>query len=416
MNAASACAAALAGLPGMGPATLVRLLGAHDPSVLWDLIKAGEVKRPQRNVGTTGRGPSWAACARQVDPERLIRGYTDRGIDVTWWGDDRYPTSLLHDPEPPGVLFWRGDLGRLAQPRVAVIGTRRCTPDGRAIAFELGRDLAAAGVCVVSGLALGIDGAAHCGAVSAGGAGTVGVAASGVDVAYPPRHAQLWEEVVADGAVCAETPPGSPAQAWRFPSRNRVIAGLSQMVVVVESHAGGGSMITVEAALRRNLDVRAVPGSIRSPASAGPNHLLADGAAPVRHAGDILDALGEVEPWPPQRYHLRAPRPRRAKSVGSNAPADPGPQNPTSLPAAAEVPGPLVSRDQPASVSPRGADPATAQTSAVLDALGWRPTTLNAVTDRCGLPVAVVVSALDQLERTGLVTCSGAWWSRHRLP
>jgi DNA processing protein len=396
----------------MGPATLVRLLAAHDPSALWELIRTGEVERAGRSEAA-GRGQSWASLARQIDPERLVRGYTERGIEVTWWGDDRYPSSLLDDPEPPGVLFWRGDLGWLAHRTVALIGTRRCTPDGRAIAFELGRDLAAAGVCVVSGLALGIDGAAHLGALSASGAGTVGVAASGVDVAYPPRHAHLWEEVVAHGLVCAETPPGSPAQAWRFPSRNRVIAGLSRMVVVVESHAGGGSMITVDAALRRNLEVRAVPGSIRSPASAGPNQLLADGAAPVRHAGDILDALGELRPWPPEQYHLRPTRPPRNPTLDRTTPAAPT----TAATTHAAPPLEATRRARPVDLVPPARPVATdVAAKAVLDAVGWRPSTLNAVADRSGLPVGVVVSALHELEGAGLVTCSGAWWSRHRVP
>jgi DNA processing protein len=163
------------------------------------------------------------------------------------------------------------------------------------VAFDLGRDLAAAGVCVISGLALGIDGAAHHGALKARGesvVGPVGVAASGVDVPYPKRHHALWEKVVESGAVLSETLPGRPAEAWRFPVRNRIIAGLSQLVVVVESHARGGSLITAEAALERGIEVRVVPGPVRSSASAGSNQLLYDGPGPVRDARDILDALG----------------------------------------------------------------------------------------------------------------------------
>lgn len=183
----------------------------------------------------------------------------------------------------------------------------------------MGRDLAAAGICVVSGLALGIDGAAHAGALSFGqdvtgstsrrGTGATGAApappagvgASGVDVPYPRRQTRLWEQVAQIGVILSETPPGRPAQAWRFPARNRIIAALSQMVVVVESHQAGGSLITAEAAIYRGIDVRAVPGPVRSPASAGSNQLLHDGPAPVRNAQDVLDGLGIFLPGPERR-------------------------------------------------------------------------------------------------------------------
>ena len=228
---------------------------------------------------------------------------TERGIGVTWWGAPTYPAALIDDPEPPGVLFWRGSLTALDRPCVALVGTRRATPDGRAIAFELGRDLAAAGVCVVSGLALGIDGAAHAGAVRGsagpGAAGHGGCGRQRRRRALPPPPPQLWEEVVATGAVVSETLPGAPAEAWRFPVRNRIIAGLSRMVVIVESHRAGGSLITAEAALARGVELRVVPGSVHSAASAGSNQLLYDGPGPVRSARDILDGLGLFRPDPP---------------------------------------------------------------------------------------------------------------------
>jgi DNA processing protein len=253
----------------------------------------------------------------------------------------------------------------------------------------MGRDLAAAGVCVISGLALGIDGAAHAGALSMPEGSTVGVAASGVDVPYPPRHTHLWELVASQGAVCSETPPGQPAQAWRFPSRNRVIAGLSRLVVVVESHATGGSLLTVEAALARGIDVAAVPGPVRSPASAGTNQLLTDGPAPVRHAGDILDLLGRVAPWPPPGHHRR---PRRLVRT-----------LPTSQRAAV-----------PSSAEPTSASTLSGEARLVLDAIGWRSVSLNRIVDGSGLAVGTVVARLDELEAQGLVATDGAWWRRAR--
>jgi DNA processing protein len=284
--------------------------------------------------------------------------------------------------------------------RVAIVGTRRCTPDGSDIAYRLGHDLSDAGVCVISGLALGIDGAAHAGALatrreagdhgSVGGGevdghgevdgpgvgGTVGVAASGVDVVYPRQHAGLWREMVRVGAILSETPPGHPAQAWRFPSRNRLIAGLAEMVVVVECHSKGGSWHTVEAAIKRGVDVGAVPGSVRSAASVGTNRLLHEGATPVRDAQDVLDALGV--------FDVRRARPQA-----------PGPAVP---------PGPT----SPASAS----GPMRTMEDAVLAAVGWRPLCLDEVVERSGLPLAAVVIALERLEERGALGAEEGWWVR----
>jgi DNA processing protein len=385
---AAGYAAALAALPGMGPATLVDLLDADDPAGAWRRVRAGEIGRPEpRRSKTRQRRTTWAEQAERIDPAALAEAGRAAGIQVTWWGDDRYPAALCDDPQPPGVLFWRGDLSCLKRPCVALVGTRRATHDGRAIAFELGRDLAAAGVCVISGLALGIDGAAHAGALTMPEGSTVGVAASGVDVPYPPRHARLWEQLVASqGAVCSETPPGQPAQAWRFPSRNRVIAGLSRLVVVVESHATGGSLLTVEAALARGIDVAAVPGPVRSPASAGTNQLLTDGPAPVRHAGDVLDLLGRVAPWPPPGHHRRPRRlARRPLPTARGAAVHSG----------AEPMSVLALSDE---------------ARLVLDAVGWRSVSLNRVVEASGLAVGTVAARLDELEAQGLVAKDGAWW------
>jgi DNA processing protein len=420
-------AAALAALPGMGPATLVRILSTRTPEEAWAAVRQGQIIRPERRRidpdghrgaaapvapslpwdGQDGIGPPGPVPGRLPWAVAATAARRDAGIGVTWWGDDRYPAALATDPEPPGVLFWRGDLAWLGYPTVALVGTRKCTPDGRATAFELGRDLAAAGVCVVSGLALGIDGAAHAGALAMDGAGTVGVAASGVDVVYPPAHDGLWARVVGHGAVCSETPPGCPAQAWRFPARNRVIAALSRLVVVVESHRCGGSLITVEAALRRGIEVRAVPGPVRSPASAGSNQLLADGPAPVRHAGDVLDALGSIGPWPPAGMHLRPRCPRPGPPLLPPPPSPPGPGSGTGR----RSPDPVAADPEAADPEAVG-PPGHPSVDTVLAAVGWRPSTLNQVVHDSGLPVAVVDAALDVLVERGLVAVHSSWWSR----
>jgi DNA processing protein len=306
------------------------------------------------------------------------------GIAVCWPGAPGFPTVLQQGPAPAGVLFSAGTVGDLDQlRRVAVVGTRRCTPDGADVAYRLGYDLAAAGVCVVSGLALGIDGAAHAGALAAArdaaGGGTaagatVGVAASGVDVVYPRQHTGLWREVVRTGAVLSETPPGRPAQGWRFPSRNRLIAGLAEMVVVVECHAQGGSWHTVEAAIRCGVEVGAVPGPVRSDASVGSNRLLHEGATPVRGAQDVLDALRIFEGTP------------------SGARAGRAAQGPETGPATS-----LDSMDQ-----------------VVLGAVGWRPLCLDEIVERSRLPVTAVVVCLERLEGQGAVGGDGDWWVRRR--
>ncbi len=396
----AAYAAALSGLPGMGPATLVAVLGRWEPRRAWERVRAGRLQRPPRGQGLDFEsrqtrqtpldgafdsgsircsGRTWAELSRGFDPETWWAPIAGRGIGVTWPGLATYPVALADDPHPPGVLFWRGALECLDRPCVAIVGTRRATPDGRSVAFELGRDLAGSGICVVSGLALGIDGAAHLGSLRAvdqpGAVGPVGVAASGVDVVYPRRHAGLWEQVVAAGAVVSETPPGRPAQAWRFPARNRVIAGLVRMVVVVESHAAGGSLITVEAALERGVEVRVVPGPVHSPASAGTNQLLYDGPGPVRSARDVLDALGMFLP-DSKAHHARA----------------------------------QVGVEDEASLVPVLSSAA----KAVLAAVEWRPSSLNHIVDRSATSVGTALRALDELEATGWVASERGWWVRRR--
>jgi DNA processing protein len=272
----------------------------------------------------------------------------------------------VHDPEPPALLFVRGELESLDRPRVAVIGTRRCSQSGRVVARELGRDLAEAGVCVLSGLALGIDGAAHGGALSVPGAAPVAVVGTGLDVVYPAAHRELWERVATAGAVLSEYPLGTPPDRWRFPARNRLLAALADVVVVVESHLHGGSLHTVESALERDRTVMAVPGSVRNPSATGTNGLLAAGCAPVRDADDVLVVLG-----------LDGAVSRR--SAGESAPA-----------------------------APDGDE------GAVLAAVGWEPATLEQVAARLDAPLGPVAVHLLSLERAGWVAERAGWYERVR--
>jgi len=429
---AGAFAAGLASLPGVGPGWLFEMLSSRAPQEVWELVSKGVVVRPTRarprpegplHGPGCGHAPhqTWAELAQRLDLEALWGRLRRHGIAVTFPGAAGFPSRLLDGPAPAGVLFALGDLAVVERrPCVAVVGTRRCSPEGRAVAYELGYDLARAGVCVVSGLALGVDGAAHAGAVAAqadmaaaaahrAGADvprgtTAGVAASGVDVVYPRQHIALWRAVARVGVVLSETPPGMPAQSWRFPSRNRVIAGLADMVVVVECHAAGGSWHTVEAALRRGTEVGAVPGPVRSSASVGTNTLLHEGATPIRGAADVLDALGLLG------GAGRVPRAGCAARAG-HAGAGPVAQGRATLPAPGVPPalrhrgGGPVERSRPGEeVDPLGTQ--------VLSAVGWSPTCLDEVVERSGLPLAVVVLVLDRLESAGAVLAEAGWWWR----
>lgn len=306
---------ALATLDGMGSASLRTLLALGSPSEVWERICRGSVDARLRNaLAPVARDASggWAAQARSVDPVALWTRWRSRGIGVVSIGSPSYPACLLDDLDPPVLLFHRGDLDALAHPRVAVIGTRRATGYGRRVAHELGLDLASAGVCVVSGLALGIDAAAHNGAVAASDralgstvethvdpsvsgptqAGPVAVVGGGVDAPGPSTNAALARRVVDVGAVLSEAPPGTRPAPWRFPVRNRILAALAPVVVVVESAERGGSMLTVEQAQLRDRTVLAVPGPVDSPASAGTNALISEGALVCRGADDVVSALG----------------------------------------------------------------------------------------------------------------------------
>ncbi len=208
--------------------------------------------------------------------------------------DDTYPRGLARLVDAPALLFVRGEIAALQGPSVALVGARAATVYGKEVAFELGRALAATGVVVVSGLARGIDAAAHRGALQAGGV-TVAVLACGPDTIYPAEHRELAEAISERGALVTEFPPGAAPRRHHFPLRNRLISALSRVTVVVEARERSGSLITAEHALEQGVELMAVPGPITSPASAGPNRLLREGAAPVLEPMDVLAALGVEE-------------------------------------------------------------------------------------------------------------------------
>ena len=208
------------------------------------------------------------------------------------YGNEAYPDILINIPDPPVVLFYRGNLEKfLTMPAIAVIGSRRCTTYGKKVARTLARDFVRSGVAVVSGLARGIDGEAHRGVIEAGGV-TMAILGNGLDVCYPPEHARLSEKVLEKGVLLSEYPPGTEPARYRFPERNRLISGFSRGVVVVEAGRKSGTMITVNTALDQGRDVFAVPGEVTRALSMGTNMLLRDGAGVVITAADVLEPLG----------------------------------------------------------------------------------------------------------------------------
>jgi len=237
---------------------------------------------------------SFLERAAERDPLRLQQAVSESGAWATCRHDDLYPDPLRDLGDAPAVIFGRGGVGILARldrgGAVTIVGSRRPSRYGRELAGELGAELAAAGFAVVSGMALGIDSAAQSGALRAGGV-TIALLGCGVDIAYPSRSAGLYAEIVERGLVLAELPPGTEPRRWTFPARNRLMAALGSMTVVVEARERSGSLITAEMAQDLDRDVGAVPGLVGSSPAAGTNGLIREGAHLVRNAQDVLDGL-----------------------------------------------------------------------------------------------------------------------------
>lgn len=291
---------ALACLPAMSPLRLRHLLRHHSPDDAFERLRSGAALSPMVTRHITAEG---VAALRQQAAHTSIDAAVERcvqaGISVVDSGDADWPPSFACQPDAPAALFVRGALSALTRRRVGIVGTRNATAAGRATAHQLGHDLAEAGITVVSGLARGIDGAAHLGVMSvppgndlAARGLAAAVVGSGLDVPYPLRHRELWERVGQSGVLLSEHPPGARPEPWHFPLRNRIIAALSEVLVVVESRERGGSLITANCALDLGVEVMVVPGSTHSRASAGTNQLLFDGASIVRSADDVLTQLG----------------------------------------------------------------------------------------------------------------------------
>lgn len=275
-------------LPGVGPIKVRRLVQYFG--------SAGAALRA--SPGDFGRlAGREAASARSGSDVRTrvaesLRRAEELGIATLGWNDERYPAGLWNLADPPPILFVRGRLDLLGAPgAVCVVGARRATARARDVAERLGVALGRAGVVTVSGLALGVDGAVHAGALSAGGA-AVAVLGSGPDVASPRTHTRLFQRVLDHGLIVSEFVPGTSAAPYHFPRRNRILAALGAVTVVVEAGRRSGSLITVDHALDLGREIWSVPGPIDSSACAGSNRLLVDGARPLVSIGDFVSEVG----------------------------------------------------------------------------------------------------------------------------
>ena len=360
---------ALASLPLVGPSRLRSLLGlvaTHGGGAVWDAVRAGMLDPSDISASSRSDGRTvldrWSAAAQRIDPQQRWEAHVAAGVGLAVHGSPAYPTVLVDDDDPPPVVFWQGDIDALAGARVGIVGTRRATRYGVDVAHSLAAGLSLAGVAVVSGLALGIDGAAHRAAVAVDGAPPIAVVGSGLDTVYPRANRALWHRVIERGVVLSEYPLGTPAAAWRFPARNRIIAALSDVVVVVESQSTGGALGTAVEAARRARPVFAVPGPVTAPSSAGTNQLLFDGCAPARSVDDVLLALG------------RAPRDVRVAADHRPVP--------------------------------------TGDAARVLSALPWHAIPLERVVVDTGLALGVVALALDALEQDGWIVQRSGWIER----
>jgi DNA processing protein len=274
--------------------------------------------------------------------------------------DSIYPKALLEIANPPAILYAKGNLDCLASPCLAVVGSRNSTPQGEKNAEDFSENLSRQGLCIVSGMAIGIDGAAHRGALKANGA-TIAVVGTGLDIVYPAKHRNLAHQIVSHGLILSEFPLGTPSKAQNFPRRNRIISGLSLGCLVIEANLDSGSLITARLAAEQGREVFAIPGSIHSPVAKGCHQLIKQGAKLVESTDDILSEL------------------RLLIDVKSATPISPS-----------------------GSLPKRANEPSEANT--VLDSMGFEPVHFDTLLSLTGLTVSALSTMLTLLELDGKVS------------
>ena len=360
----------LATAPGIGRAAARRLLAA--------LGSPERVLEADVDTLSALAGPDIAGLLKRHDPRDDARlDATERWLataepgmprDIVALGDPRYPELLLRSTDPPLLLFTLGRVELLAAPGVAIVGSRSATPQGMDNARAFGRFLSGRGLTIASGLAMGIDGAAHEGGL-AGPGSTVAFVGTGLDRVYPARHADLARRIARQGLVCSEYPLGTDSRGHHFPQRNRLIAGVTLGTLVVEAAVESGSLITARLALECGREVFAIPGSIHSPQSRGCHRLIQEGAKLVETGDDILREL-RLDANGPAAARLSTPRPSLFAATddgGAPEPATPRPE------------------------------------AALVAALGHDPVTVDVLAARTGLPSERLAARLLELELAGQV-------------
>lgn len=360
----------LAAVPGLGAERQRSLLAAF--GLPRHIFGAGR----SALAAVVGRELADAVLAPAPDEhiERALAWAAEPGSHLLTLADDAYPRALLDIADPPVLLYVKGDPALLQRPAIALVGARSATVQGEANAAAFAQSLAEAGLVIVSGLALGVDAAAHRGALAAGG--TVAVIGTGIDRIYPARNATLAREIAASGAIVSEFPLGTPPLPHNFPRRNRIIAGLSQGVLVVEAALNSGSLITARLATESGREVFAIPGSIHSPLARGCHRLIRDGAKLVETAEDVIEELRGRLGWP-----APAPEPRERRRQGGKASASRA--DDSAAPAQQTVPG------------------LDDEAARVLQIIGHDPVDIDTLAGRCGLTVDALYAILLPLELDG---------------
>ena len=397
---------------GLRPAALRALLGAFG-------LPQNILAQPFAALATVAGAQAARAALAEPGPdfapqlEALRVWCAAPGNALLTLADPAYPPRLLAMPDPPALLYAKGRLDLLHARAVAVVGSRNATPQAVEDAARFARTLAAAGLTVVSGLALGVDGAAHCGALDERG-GTVAVIGTGADLVYPAVHHALATQIAARGAIVSEWPLGTPARSANFPQRNRVIAALAEGVVVVEAAERSGSLITARLANEMGRDVFALPGSIHAPLTRGCHGLIKQGAQLVETPEEVLEALNIGQPTGSGRARA-AHRAHRGAKV-------PVPIDHMQRDANETLPLPLAS-PQPAPTLPERATARKQGISApaglgadalcLLEALGHAPATVEILAQRTDMSEAALQGTLLQLELAGhLDALQGGWFVR----
>ncbi len=365
----------LARSPGIGPKSHRRLIERFGSA------RAAVEALPR--LLATGRWPGVELAAR--DPvEAELEAIEALGARLLLLDEPDYPERLRALADAPPVLLARGAVELLGRPSVAVVGARNASAHGRLLAARLARELSEAGLVVVSGLARGIDTAAHGGALE-GRSSTVAVLASGIDRPYPEENAELLERIAGAGCAVSERPLGAEPQARHFPRRNRIIAGLALGVLVVEAAPASGSLITARLALEAGREVMAIPGSPLDPRHQGTNRLLREGAHLIETAADVLEVLGVTAR--PAVAAVPAEQPIRGV--------------PTAVAARRPVPKPAGERVPPR--PPPAEEESSATARLVLEGLGVEPVAIDDLARQCQIRPAVIQDALLELELAGRV-------------